>query len=617
MGKNNLLNSIKTNFLSKLRAKKYCSLYWLGIIFVVTIVAIAWHDPVLARDNNVVPTNAELQGTLDAIWVLVAAILVIFMNAGFSMLETGFCRHKNAVNILAKNAIVFVLATLAYWAVGYSLMFGEGDIFSLDKGWFLSSEVPQTYGLEAFPTGLPISVHFLFHAAFAGTAATIVSGAVAERIKFIDFLIYSFLLCAISYPITGNWVWGNNGWLQNLGFIDFAGSTAVHSVGGLSGLIGSILLGPRIGKYQDKQINAIPGHNMSIATLGCLILWIGWFGFNPGSELAATPHVAYIAVVTNLAAAAGGVAATLTSWLRYGLPDLSMVINGILAGLVAITAACNNVSFISALIIGSAAGIIVVFAVSWLEGLRLDDPVGAVSVHLINGIWGTIAAGIFDIDRGLATGHGFEQIGIQLLGIGAIGAFTGLFSFIVWSILKYTLGLRVDRSEEIQGLDLGEHNMEAYSGFLMDTYFSDRSNPIAQAARSEQTEITNRPQIQSHEDWQVYKMSFAAAMQIFLRSKQFPVEERDSLTKEIINSSRLVCSNLARAWQKRSDRTKFIAKLNDALTEVKETQTWLKFAVKCKYLDLEVGREIYSIYHRISGILERAIADPSPWIVKR
>lgn len=455
---------------------KSFSPYWLACIPLTAIIVVVWNTAAVAQTEAVdADAVAQLQGTLNAIWVLIAAILVIFMNAGFGMLETGFCRQKNAVNILSKNLIVFALATIAFWAIGFSFMFGAGTGFIGLGGFFLTSTDPGTYGLDPFPTGLPISVFFLFQAAFAGTAATIVSGAVAERIRFIDFLVFSLLLTGISYPITGHWVWGG-GWLGGMGFSDFAGSTVVHSVGGWAALMGAAFLGPREGKYRDGQINAIPGHNMSIATLGCLILWIGWFGFNPGSQLAADAEVPYIAVTTNLAAAAGGIAATITSWLKDGKPDLSMIINGILAGLVAITAPCNAVSYLSAVIIGLIAGIIVVFAVSFFDNIHIDDPVGAISVHLVNGIWGTIAVGIFTFAEndagqrlGLIYGGGLGQLGVQLLGILCVGGFTVAFSSIVWLALKATLGLRVQAEEEIHGLDISEHGMEAYSGFVKES----------------------------------------------------------------------------------------------------------------------------------------------------
>ncbi|NES85932.1 MAG: ammonium transporter [Moorea sp. SIO2B7] len=454
---------------------RWFSPYWLACIPLTAIIVVAWNTAVTAQEVDIFAIKEvtpealqQLQGTLNAIWVLIAAILVIFMNAGFGMLETGFCRQKNAVNILTKNLIVFALATIAYWSIGYSLMFGTGNSFIGGGGWFLSGE-PATYGLDPFPAGLPISVAFLFQAAFAGTAATIVSGAVAERIKFTDFLIFSVLIVGISYPITGHWVWSGDGWLSKMGFSDFAGSTVVHSVGGWAALMGAAILGARKGKYRDGRINAIPGHNMSIATLGCLILWIGWFGFNPGSQLAADSAVPYIAVTTNLAAAAGGITATFTSWLKDGKPDLSMVINGILAGLVGITAGCDGVSYWGAVIIGAIAGIIVVYSVAFFDNIKIDDPVGAISVHLVNGMWGTLAVGLFNTESGLFYGSGVAQLIDQIVGILAIGAFTAAFSGIVWFGLKATLGIRVSQEEEIHGLDIGEHGMEAYSGFVKES----------------------------------------------------------------------------------------------------------------------------------------------------
>ncbi|MDJ0704181.1 MAG: ammonium transporter [Leptolyngbyaceae cyanobacterium MO_188.B28] len=433
---------------------------WLACIPLALAIVACWNVAAHAQDTPV--TAESVQAVLDNIWVLIAAILVIFMNAGFGMLETGFCRQKNAVNILTKNLIVFALATLAFWAIGFSFMFGGGSPVIGAGGFFLTGD-KATYGLDGGT--LTIAVFFLFQAAFAGTAATIVSGCVAERIQFNSFLIFSLLITGIAYPISGHWVWGG-GWLgpDGLGFSDFAGSTVVHSVGGWAGLMGAAFLGPRIGKYQDGQVSAIPGHNMSISTLGCLILWIGWFGFNPGSQLAADNLVPYIAVTTNLAAAAGGVAATGASWALNGKPDLSMVINGILAGLVGITAGCANVSYLSAVIIGLIAGVIVVFAVGFFDSIKIDDPVGALSVHLVCGIWGTLAVGIFDKDIA-----GFGQFMVQLLGVGVIGLFTVVLSSVFWLILRATLGIRVTPEEEMKGLDIGEHGMEAYSGFLKDT----------------------------------------------------------------------------------------------------------------------------------------------------
>ena len=434
---------------------------WLACIPLALAIVVGWVVAAQAQDEPLTP--GDVQAVLDNIWVLVAAILVIFMNAGFGMLETGFCRRKNAVNILSKNLIVFALTTLAFWAFGFSLMFGGGSGFIGSGGFFLSSSEIATYGIDLLNPNLTIPTFFLFQAAFAGTAATIVSGCVAERIRFSSFFIFSLLITGISYPITGHWVWGG-GWLSEMGFTDFAGSTIVHSVGGWAGLIGAAFLGPRIGKYQDDRVSAIPGHNLSISTLGCLILWIGWFGFNPGSELAASTAVPYIATTTNLAAAAGGGAATVTSWRVFGKPDLSMIINGILAGLVSITAGCAGVSYGGAIIIGLIAGVIVVFAVRFFDGVKIDDPVGALSVHLVCGIWGTLAVGIFDLEKA-----GIHQFMVQLLGVGVVGLFTVALSSIFWLILRSTLGLRVTPKEEMAGLDLVEHGMEAYSGFHKDT----------------------------------------------------------------------------------------------------------------------------------------------------
>ena len=466
----------------------FFSPYWLACIPLTAIIVIVWHGAAAAQNAEIteiaienVNTNiATLQGTLNAIWVLIAAILVICMNAGFGMLETGFCRQKNAVNILSKNLIVFALAILAYWVIGFSLMFGSPDNPVIGGGgWFLSSEDPATYGLDPFPAGLPISVAFLFQAALAITAATIVSGAVAERIKFIGFLIFSLLFIAVSYSVTGHWVWGG-GWLSN--FKDFAGSTVVHSVGGWAALVGAAVLGPRMGKYIDGRPQAIPGHNMSIATLGCLILWIGWFGFNSGSQLAADKMVPYIAVTTNLAAAGGGIMATLVAWFKDGKPNLSMIINGILAGLVGITAGCDGVSYFGAVIIGVIAGVIVVYSVNFFDSVvKIDDPVGAISVHLVNGIWGTLAVGLFNTKVGLFYGGGIGQLINQIIGIVAIGVFTVIFSGVVWMILRATLGIRITQEEEINGLDIDKHGMEAYHGFVKepDSFASGQSIAIS------------------------------------------------------------------------------------------------------------------------------------------
>ncbi|OQC05824.1 MAG: Ammonium transporter NrgA [Candidatus Hydrogenedentes bacterium ADurb.Bin101] len=411
---------------------------------------------------------------LDTLWVMLAGFLVFFMNAGFALVETGFCRAKNAVNILSKNFIVFALASLSFWAVGFALMFGDGNALVGWSGFFLSGadNSPLTgdayagvYAALSWP-GVPLEAKFFFQLVFAGTAATIVSGAVAERIKFQAYILFSVFLVAIIYPLTGHWIWGG-GWLSNLmdtAFLDFAGSTVVHSVGGWAALAGVLLLGPRLGKYRpDGGINAIPGHNMALATLGGLILWLGWYGFNPGSTMAANGGaIAHIAVTTTMAAAAGIVAAMLYAWVRLGTPDLSMIINGCLAGLVAITAGCDGVTIGGSAIIGLAAGILVVEAVLTFDKFHLDDPVGALSVHLVNGIWGTLAVGLFNMDRGLFYGGGLKQLLVQGIGIAAVAAFTLTASFLFWGITKALLGLRVSAEEEYVGLDQSEMGLEAY-----------------------------------------------------------------------------------------------------------------------------------------------------------
>ena len=425
-------------------------------------------------------TGAQAASFLaDNLWLFVATILVIFMNAGFAMVEAGMCRQKNAVNILAKNLFVFALAVTAYWFVGYSLMYGGSvvDGWIYFNGLFVdpdpSGALACAAGLEEDCSQLVPAVDFLFQAAFAGTAATIVSGLVAERVKFGEFVVFSLVLTAFIYPIAGSWQW-NGGWLSQLGFIDFAGSSIVHSVGGWAGLVGAMLLGPRIGKFVDGKAQAMPGHNMAIATLGALILWIGWYGFNPGSELAMDQYVAYVAVTTTLAAAGGAIAATVFSTITSGKPDLTMIINGILAGLVSITAGCGNMSFVGSWTAGAVGGIIVVLSVGALDALGIDDPVGAFSVHGVCGIWGTVVIGLWGVDGmdpgavgiGLFNGGGLNQFFIQVLGAASYGIWTVITCWIAWKLIGgFFGGIRVSEAEEIQGLDIGEHGMEAYPDF--------------------------------------------------------------------------------------------------------------------------------------------------------
>ncbi|MHB8770188.1 MAG: ammonium transporter [Syntrophales bacterium] len=428
--------------------------------------------------------KSSLMVGVDTLWVLLAAFLVFFMNLGFAMVESGLCRAKNTVNILAKNFIVFAIASASFWFIGWGLMFGNGNPFAGLEGLFFAGGADNSPAMgEAYKgaytalnwTGVPLWAKFFFQLVFAGTAATIVSGAVAERIKFHSFIFFSFILVGIMYPITGHWIWGG-GWLASLGMFDFAGSTVVHSVGGWSALAGVILLGSRTGKFRaDGSVNPIFGHSMSLVTLGGLVLWFGWFGFNPGSTMAVGDGsaIAHIAVTTNTAAAMAILSSTLMSWLIQKKPDLSMIINGALAGLVAITAPCAFVSVGSSAVIGLIAGVLVVFAVLMFDRLKLDDPVGALSVHLVNGVFGTLAVGLFAQDKitGTATGNGlFFGGGLKLLaaqaaGVVAVGLFTFIVAFAVWYVIKMVMGLRVSVEEEIAGLDLGEHGTKAYPDF--------------------------------------------------------------------------------------------------------------------------------------------------------
>jgi len=405
------------------------------------------------------------------LWLLIATILVIFMNAGFAMVEAGMCRSKNAVNILAKNLFVFALAVTSYWFIGYSLMYGG----SVADGWLYFGGLffdPTVTADMVTDAGLVPTVDFLFQSAFAGTAATIVSGLVAERVKFGEFVVFAVVLTAFIYPIAGSWKW-NGGWLDALGFVDFAGSSIVHSVGAWAGLVGAMLLGPRIGKYSDGKPQAMPGHNMAIATLGALVLWIGWYGFNPGSQLAMDQWVPYVAVTTTLAAAAGAIGATIVSTLTSGKPDLTMIINGILAGLVSITAGCGDMTLAGAWFAGLVGGIIVVFSVAALDAAEIDDPVGAFSVHGVCGVWGTVVIGLWGTavqgdgaGMGLFNGGGITLLLVQALGAAAYAIWTLVTCWIAWSGIGGLFGgSRVSEEEETQGLDIGEHGMEAYPDF--------------------------------------------------------------------------------------------------------------------------------------------------------
>jgi len=410
---------------------------------------------------------ADVKQGLDTVWVLIAAFLVFFMQAGFGMVEAGFIRAKNTCNILTKNFLDFCMASLGFFLIGYALMFGDGNGFIGTKGFLLM-------GLEDTTSGLPLFAFWLFQAAFCGAAATIVAGGMAERMNFKAYLIYSFLISAIVYPIVGHWIWNSGGWLAAMGFGDFAGSTVVHTTGGIAALIGTMMLKPRIGKYGvDGKPKAIAGHNIPLASLGVFILWFGWFGFNAGSTIGAGDgfDIARVAINTNLAAALGGIGAMITVWFRFGKPDLSMAMNGALAGLVGVTAPCAFVEPWAACLIGLSSGVIVVFGVELLDKLHIDDPVGAVPVHGMCGIWGTLCVGIFGKAALGLSNEGFiysgnpMQFGIQCVGSVATVVFVLVTMGLIFKMIDATVGLRVSRTEELRGLDIGEHGMESYSGF--------------------------------------------------------------------------------------------------------------------------------------------------------
>lgn len=449
------------------------SIKWLRWVIVPAAVstALLFVTPAYAQSPG--PDVDSVVRGLNTAWVLITAFLVFWMQAGFAFVEAGLTRSKNTTNILFKNLIDFVFATLAFWAFGYAFMFG-----ATAAGWIGISDffVNPTIGDVA---GVPVLAFWFFQLVFAGTAATIVSGAMAERTKFSAYLIYSFFISALIYPIAGHWMWGG-GWLATLpfgaGFKDFAGSTVVHSVGGWLALMGAIALGPRLGRFKkDGKPVAIPGHSISLATLGVFILWLGWFGFNPGSQLAIDGSnadvVALVAANTNLAAAAGGLLAMLTSWwFVTKKPDLGTSLNGVLAGLVAITAPCAFVTPGYAILIGAVAGVLVVYGTIWLEKMKIDDPVSAVPVHLINGAWGTLAIGFFATENGVTglVAGDTSQIIAQLIGVIAVGIWCVLTGWVLFfGLLKGVFGLRVSRGEEIAGLDKEEHGTQAYPGDII------------------------------------------------------------------------------------------------------------------------------------------------------
>ncbi len=408
-------------------------------------------------------TVAEYATSIDTIWVLVATALVFWMQAGFALVEAGFTRQKNTVNILMKNLLDFAVGTIAFYVLGFGLMFGADTL-----GGFIGT--PDLFFSKGWSGGIPSEAFLIFQTVFAATAATIVSGAMAERTKFHSYLAYSALITLIIYPISGHWIWGG-GWLASMEipFHDFAGSTAVHSVGGWMALVGAIILGPRIGKYRNGKPQAIPGHSLTIAALGVFILWLGWFGFNPGSQLAATGAgnanaISHIFVTTNLAGVSGTLAALFTAWIKYGKPSMSLTLNGSLAGLVAVTAGCDWVTPMGAIAIGSIAGIVLIFSLEFIERtLKIDDPVGASSVHGVIGALGTILVGLFSESTGLFYGHGAGQLISQLIGVAAVAAWAIGGGFIIFYAIKFTMGLRVEKRIEEEGLDVYEHGESAYN----------------------------------------------------------------------------------------------------------------------------------------------------------
>ena len=417
-------------------------------------------------------TGAELKVGADTVWTILTAFLVFFMNAGFGLIEAGLCRKKNATMILSKNFVVFAISTLGFFLVGFGLMFSDGGLVGLAGGWLLegADNSPATGGAYSGVfhalswTGIPLLAKFLFELVFCGTSATIVSGSVNERMRYSSFLVFSLVLTAFLYPISGHWIWGG-GFLAQSGMRDFSGSTVVHSFGGWAALSGAMVLGPRLGRYTPGvKPKSIPGHQMGYVFLGGMILWLGWFGFNPGSTMSVDPEaIARIAVTTNLSACAATLVATLYAWWRLGYPDFSLTVNGCLAGMVSITAGCAYVTPRASIAIGAIAGVTVIEAVQLFDRWQIDDPVGATSVHLVHGIFGTLCVGLFGVKGlsglphdGLFRGGGFSQLWPQLQGVMAVGAFSFGSSLLLWRALDRLIGLRVSAAHEELGLDASE-----------------------------------------------------------------------------------------------------------------------------------------------------------------
>lgn len=414
-------------------------------------------------DGKPVP---ELQVTVDTLWTCIAGILVFLMQAGFAMVEGGFTRAKNVANIMMKNVGDFSMAALGFWILGFGIMFGNGNAFLGTTGFFVSPDTGDLYQSLSW-TSVPTLTAWFFHLMFCATAATIVAGAMAERTRFLSYLIFSFIISLFFYPMVGHWVWGG-GWLAQLGMLDFAGSTVVHSTGAWFALAGVIVLGPRIGKYSDLGLPlALPGHNLMMATLGVFILWFGWFGFNTGSIMGSNVNgIAVIAANTSLAAAAAAIGATVCAWLLFGKPDVTMALNGALAGLVAITGACAFVeTWAAVFFFGLLPGVVVVFSVLMFDRMQIDDPVGAISVHGVSGALGTVLLGLFHTESGLLYGGGADLLMAQVVGVVAVFAFCIVCGLAMFNVIKFVVGLRVSRVAEIAGLDAAEHGNDAYPEF--------------------------------------------------------------------------------------------------------------------------------------------------------
>jgi len=433
-------------------------------------------------------TAADVQQNANILWTLLAACLVFWMQAGFAFVEAGFTRAKNAAHIMMKNMLDMSMGAIVFWALGFGLMFGASNgIFGTDH-FMMSPDNSNGDGQWEY-------TFWMFQVVFAATAATIVSGAMAERTKFSGYLIYSLVISALIYPVFGSWAWGsllisdNPAWLGDMGFHDFAGSTVVHSVGAWAALAGAIVVGPRLGKFsKDGKARVIPGHNLTMGALGVFILFLGWFGFNAGSTTTADGSIARIAVNTFLSGCAGAILAMLTSWMKFGKPDIGMTLNGVLAGLVGITAPCDIVTPLGAIIIGAVAGVIVVFAVLFFDKIKIDDPVGAISVHGVCGVWGTLSAALFHEAGPLFGGHSdydlVGQLGIQITGIVICFVWTFTTAFILFKIVDATVGLRVTEQEEIQGLDIGEHGSSCYPDFLVSGGGSYAGSPVGSSSAS-------------------------------------------------------------------------------------------------------------------------------------